>query len=368
METACLSSISIAFTTIIQMIALNLVTTWGKGWGLAAWILWWINAVMATACCVGIPYIFTYNEARGIDCVPPGILLPLIAALTAAAGGGVICRYGELGADLQVPMIIVSYLFLGLGLPLSVAVDAVFLGRLFDKSFPVKQKVYQLMILCGPLGQGSFALQILGNVVQRGAFASYGTSSFLSSSGQSTVATASEFLGLISWGYGTFWWAFACIAIIHYTITAPKDLWKWDQSLSAWSMVFPWGVYTNAAVELGVVLDSRAFWVWSTVLTLMLVILWLANAFASVYGSANGKLLELPRGWGATYYSSGAEDEKGAAQAGNGDQSGRSDGKRNEEEGGLSNGTNGSSGGTDGTLRQRDRFDLSLDPAHRSIR
>lgn len=38
--------------------------------------------------------------------IQPAILLALIAGLTLAAGGGVVCRYGELGADLQVVDII----------------------------------------------------------------------------------------------------------------------------------------------------------------------------------------------------------------------------------------------------------------------
>lgn len=240
LETACLSSVSIAFTTIIQMIALNLPKPWGQHWGLAAYGLWWINAAMAAACCIAIPYVFTKSEAPGIDFIPPGILLPCIAALTIAAGGGVVCQYGEISAALQVPVIIVSYLFIGLGLPLSVVCDAVFFARLFDKQWPIKERVYQLMILCGPLGQASFAMQILGNVVKLGAFATYNTSSFLDKSSGMTVAVSSEFLGIITWGYGTFWWGFACIGIFHYLITDTRELLKWDKQLTAWSMVFPW--------------------------------------------------------------------------------------------------------------------------------
>jgi len=265
MEAACLASISISFTTIIQMMALTLTASWSPGWGMAAWVMWWLNAAMAAICCIALPYVFTKVEGLTIDWVPPAVLLPLIAALTAAAGGGVVCRYGAVSPELQVPVIIVSYLFIGLGLPLSVVVDAVFLARVSDQAFTVQQKVYQLMILCGPLGQGSFALQILGTCVQRGAFAKYDNSSFVSVTGAKTVPTISEWLGLITWGYGTFWWAVACVAILHYLLTNPRELLRWDKSLSAWSMVFPWGVYTNAAVQLGVVLNSRAFWVWQTV-------------------------------------------------------------------------------------------------------
>lgn len=97
-------------------------------------------------------------------------------------------------------------------------------------------------------------------------------------------------------------------------ISEPKALLRWDLSLSAWSMVFPWGVYTNGAVELGVVLNSRAFWVWSTVLLLMMLVLWFGNAVATVIGVANGKLVNLDRGWGGTYYAHSAEEEKESKQ------------------------------------------------------
>lgn len=247
METACLCCISIAFTTIIQMIALTLTPSWGPGWGMAAYVLWWINVVMAALACTAIPYVLTKVNGTGVDSTPPAALLPSIAALTIAAAGGVICRYGAISASLQVPVIIVSYLFVGIGLPLALIIDAVILARFLDRSFPMKQQVYQIMILCGPLGQGSFAMQILGTCVQRGAFAQYNTSSFLSATGASTIATCSQFFGLLTWGYGIFWWAFACIAILHYIISKPKALLRWDQTLSVWSIIFPWVSFRSSS-------------------------------------------------------------------------------------------------------------------------
>lgn len=310
MEAACLASISIAFTTIIQMTALSLTTSWAPGWGMAAWVMWWVNAAMATVCCITLPYIFTKVEGPTVGWISPGVLLPLIAALTAAAGGGVVCRYGAISPELQVPVIIVSYLFIGLGLPFSLVIDAVVLTKLFDQGFPAQQNVYQMMILCGPLGQGSFALQILGNCVQRGAFAKYDNSSLVNATAANAISTISEWLGLITWGYGTFWWGFACVSILHYHVTTDSAVLRWDKSLSAWSIVFPWGVYTNGAVQLGVVLNSRAFWVWQTVLLLLLICIWLANVAATFIGVLNGHVLNLDRGWNGKYYSSSAEEEK----------------------------------------------------------
>ncbi|KAI9880621.1 MAG: hypothetical protein M1830_001972 [Pleopsidium flavum] len=292
-ESACLSSISITFTVIIQMIALTVVRDWSSRWGMVAYVLWWINTAMSVAACIGIPYLFVRTEPPGLSAVSPSIVLPLIAALTSAAGGGVICRYGALSDAQQVPVIIVSYLLIGLAMPLTIAYDAVFLSRLFDGSFPSKQQTYQVMILCGPLGQGSFALQILGEVVQRGSFAGYNRGVFLTKAAAVPVAYASEFLGLLSWGYGTFWWAFAVISLLHEAVTQSRKGSKFSFSLAAWSLVFPWGVYTNAAVQLGKLMDSAAFKVWSTVLTVLLVIIWVVNATLTAKGALSGKLLGL---------------------------------------------------------------------------
>ena len=239
-EAACLSCISITFTVIIEMMALTVVREWGGGWSDVLYVLWWINTAMSVAACIGLPYVFAKIQAPGVSAVPPGIVLPLIAALTSAAGGGIICRYGSLSDQQQVPVIIVSYLLIGMALPLTIAYDAVFLSRLFDKNFPTGQQTYQLMILCGPLGQASFAFQILGQVVQRGSFAEYGRGVFLTKEAATPVAYASEFMGLITWGYGTFWWAFAVISLIHEGVARSLTRSTYNFSISAWSVVFPW--------------------------------------------------------------------------------------------------------------------------------
>ena len=172
------------------------------------------------------------------------------------------------------------------------------------------------MIMCGPLGQGAFALLILGQCVERGAFAEYNASSFVSATGAGVISIASQFMGLLTWGYGVFWWAFACIAILQHLITTgpKKALQNWDASLSSWSLVFPWGVFTNAAIELGLILNSQAFKVLAAILTVFLVVLWLLNAGATVVGLVNGKMLGLDRGWTGKYYVSSAEQEKEEAE------------------------------------------------------
>jgi tellurite resistance protein TehA-like permease len=239
-ETSCLASIPITFTTIIQMTVLVLVRQWGAAWGIVAYVLWWVNTAMAVVVVMGIPYVFVRIQPPGVKAILPGVLLPLISTLTSAAGGGVICRYGALSSRLQVPVIIVSFLEVGLGLALAVTLADTFMTRLFDKSFPSVEEIYQDMILCGPFGQGSFALQILGQAVSRDAFAEYNRGTFLTAEAAKPIAFASELAGLLVWGYGTFWWCFAIISISHTFISRTRHRQQTSFTLTAWSLVFPW--------------------------------------------------------------------------------------------------------------------------------
>jgi tellurite resistance protein TehA-like permease len=239
-ESACLASISISFTSIIQMMVLALVQGgWGRGWGIAAYAMWWTNVAVAVAAVVGLPFINIRLYPGGVLHLSPASQLPMIAALKVAAGGGTICQGAEISPRLQVPAIVVSYLLVGLGLPLAFALDVLFWARLLDRSLPDRQPTFQDMILCGPWGQGSFALQILGSVVLGGSFSHYDRGLFLTAQAAGPVGYASIFAGLLSWGMGTFWWLFAILSIMHGS-TDRGRVKGIPYGLVAWSIVFPW--------------------------------------------------------------------------------------------------------------------------------
>lgn len=315
-ETSFLSSFCIAFTTIIQMVAVQ----YGSFSGLAAYVLWWVNAVMAILVVLGIPYVQLKLQPPGTHNVSPIVLLPFIAALTSAAGGGVVCSESNISARLQIPIVIVSYLEIGAGLAAAVSLDGVIFFQHFNRHMPTQNTVYRDMVLCGPFGQGSFALVTLGQVVMQGSFANYNRGEFLNGAAATPIGFASQFAGLLVWGYGTFWWFFAIVSICQ-TLLAVEGGWrKIRYSMSAWALIFPWvswlpdllvslvrfdhlvdmflqGVYTNAAIQFGKIMHSPAFRVWSTALLLILLILWFWNQIYTIKGIITGHVLGLDRGW-----------------------------------------------------------------------
>ncbi|KAI8259167.1 Sulfite efflux pump SSU1 [Colletotrichum sp. SAR11_239] len=199
-ELAGLSSVSIAFTSIIQMVSLALVPAWGERWSKTIYVLWWIAFSFAVAISIVLPFITVKIYPSGVSRLSPATQLPLTAALTAAAAGGAMCNSAALASDQQVPVIIVSYLLIGMALPLTFALDVLFWARLLGNYQPPKKKAFQDMILCGPWGQSSFALQMLGRSVLRGSFASYASGVFLTADAAAPVGYSSIFAGLAAWG------------------------------------------------------------------------------------------------------------------------------------------------------------------------
>ncbi|KAL8371188.1 hypothetical protein RB595_001166 [Gaeumannomyces hyphopodioides] len=314
-ELTCMSSISIAFTSIVQMIALTVANS-SHGWAVAAVSLWWFNMVLAVASMVFIPYSIPHMHTPGVASLMPNTQLPMVAAITLAAGGGMVGSSPHLDGheELRAPVIFFSYFSLALAIPIAMAYATMYLVRLVDGSPPAKGKIYQEMIFCGPWGQGSFALQALGQALLKNApaMATYMAGGVVSETMVNILGYSSVFLGFLSWSAGTFWWAFAVMSTIRHLSRA----WRQSRqararptsdavdivyeeaerySLAVWALVFPWGVYTNAAVRLGKVLASRFFRIWSTVLTICLVILMLVNLGLTVKGLWTGRLLGIDR-------------------------------------------------------------------------
>ncbi|KAK5994788.1 Sulfite efflux pump SSU1-like protein [Cladobotryum mycophilum] len=312
-EAACLASISIAFTSALQMLAMVVVPSWGgHTWSLIVYVLWWINCGMAISSCLGLPLIFIHSiheEGGFIKCLTPTTQLPLIAALTSAAGAGTLCQYAMLSASQQVPMIIVAYLEIGLGLPLALGLDVLFLACVLlpwqkrTGSEPLMEwQVYTDMVLCGPWGQSSYALQSLGMAILKledrlSRYAGSDSAVLLSNQAAGPIGYVSMFVGLIAWGQGTFWWVFAVSRISSHVFHCLKTKSPLPFGVPTWAIIFPWGVYTAAAVQLGKVMNSDAFKVWSTVLAVMLVIMWLLFAAFTIRGVILGTLLGHGKGW-----------------------------------------------------------------------
>ncbi|KAJ5784501.1 uncharacterized protein N7503_009713 [Penicillium pulvis] len=291
-ETSCLSCIPIVYTSILQLAVIQ----YGDRAGLAIYILWWTDTALSTVAAIGITYVQFKIQAPGVQRLPPAVLLPFIAINTSAASGGLICLQSHVSPRLQIPAIIVGYLELGAGLSLAGAFTVLVMFQHFNQVHSPAEKVFQDMIICGPFGQGSFALQILGEAVQE-SFGAYHRGVFLTAKAADIIGLTSQFMGLLTWGYGVFWWCFAILSIGHTIGAQPRGGRKPPFTLAAWSIIFPWGVFTNSAVELGKIMDSPAFAAVSTGLLLIVLVMWIVNQLLTIRGITAGRIFGLEHGW-----------------------------------------------------------------------
>ncbi|KAL8992394.1 MAG: hypothetical protein Q9169_007137 [Polycauliona sp. 2 TL-2023] len=257
-----LASPSITFSTIISMLALVCAKAWGTSWGMVSYILNWINIFFAIAVSIGIPYTYIHLTPAGINNIPPTVLLPAIAPLTAASACGTVSVYGKLDADLQIPMIITGYMLLGLGLALAIMLLGVYMARLLNGGVPdTGRKVWMNYVTFGPLGQASAALQYLGTAasspVENSTFASYNQGTFITANAGQILDTVGTLSGLLLWSFAAWWMLFSVTMTVHLGILADGGIQEY--SLSAWSPVYPWGVLSLGAIQLGESMDSAAF-------------------------------------------------------------------------------------------------------------
>ncbi|KAG9255600.1 voltage-dependent anion channel [Emericellopsis atlantica] len=311
-QASCLASISVSFSVSVMMVSLVVVPSWGgRSWANAVYALWWVAAGLAIACCVGVPLLFLKAiRAQGgfVESMTPTTQLPMIAALTAAAAAGTIASSADLERGQLVPMLIVGFLLVGLALPLAVMLDVLFLIRMLQPhegstGGPLPAPlIYTDMVLCGPWGQASYALQSIGQAMTKlkpvsGPYPSPESAVFVSQQAVAPIGYASMLGGIVAWGQATFWWTFAVFCIVRVMLKVIRKREPFPFAIPSWSIVFPWGVYTNATVQLGKLLDSPVCRVWSTILVIVLVILWLTCSALTLRGVFRGTLLGLRKGW-----------------------------------------------------------------------
>ncbi|KAJ5944405.1 hypothetical protein N7516_004573 [Penicillium verrucosum] len=148
--------------------------------GLAIYILWWVNTGTDIITCMVSPFMCHKMQQSGTQAY---MLMPFLVVLTSNAGSGVICQPARIGPLLQVSAIIISHLKIGAGLNLV-------------NSF-IADMVYHDMIMYGPYGQASVALQALGEAVMAGSFAGYDRGQLLTAKAAGPFAFIGHFIGLL---------------------------------------------------------------------------------------------------------------------------------------------------------------------------
>ncbi|KAE8389417.1 voltage-dependent anion channel [Aspergillus alliaceus] len=248
-----LGTFPMGLATIINMICFVCVPAWGIWASYFAWGLWIADAVVSVLTCFVVPFIMmTRSSEITISSMSAAWLLPVVACVVAAASGAIVA---DVLPDPQYAFgtIIVSYVLWGVGVPLALMIIVIYLLRLMLHKLPPKQLIVSMFLPLGPLGQGSYGIQKLGQVSQK----IFPEAHTLRPGTGEVFEMMGFFIGLLLWAFGLLWLFFAVASIIRTR--------KFPFNLGWWAFTFPLGVYATSTCQLGREMPSRFFRVVGTV-------------------------------------------------------------------------------------------------------
>lgn len=240
-----LGCVPMGLATIINVLHLMAQTYDGmaKGVWVVCYALWWLDAALSVASCVGMCYVMAvYQKRAALDAVNPTIFLPIVPLVVASSTGALIAQ--SIPQSLKASTLIVCIMMWATGQLLAVACMAVYLARLLLKSTQPRAMILATLLPVGPMGQGAFGILLMGDLYKQ-VFLPYATgeqhyTGLMAISPQSLDAISLVTMGIACFmvGVGLFWMLLALL----FAVSAPPP----GYNMSWWATTFPIGTMAMA--------------------------------------------------------------------------------------------------------------------------
>jgi C4-dicarboxylate transporter/malic acid transport protein len=275
-----IGAIPMGLATLINGLLLFGLPRWGAAVLPLALGLWWLDAAMALACGVLIPYLMFTCQAHRIDQMTAVWLLPVVAAEVAAASGGLLVPHLAVGE--QFTVLVASYVLWAYSVPVALSLLVILLLRLALHRLPPASMAASSWLALGPIATGALGLLVLGSAAPA-VFAAQGLA------GIGEIARGLGLLGaLLLWGLGLWWLALAVL------VTQRHAREGMPFNLGWWGFTFPLGVYALTTLRLGEALAAPFFTGLGAVLVVLLALLWILVASRTLAGAYQGSLFVSP--------------------------------------------------------------------------
>ncbi|KAI0099804.1 voltage-dependent anion channel-domain-containing protein [Nemania sp. FL0031] len=278
-----LGTFPMGFATIISMTVNIMVPRFGQAWAEIVWVFWWIDVAISMATALGVPWLLQirHHGITNLEKMTAGWLLPIVAPIVAAATGSVVASV--LDPDRALVAILTSYAILGTGLPTALCIIVIYFMRVATKKLPPTEHMVSTFLPLGPLGQGGFAAQKLGEQALR----VFPVTNTLPAVNEETRILAGDILyttgfmtAIMLWGFGLVWLFFAVLSVTRQKVPFSQG---W------WAFTFPLGVFAMSTLTMGVNLPSKTFQALGTLFGVVVMVMWLLVARIMVSRLAGGK-------------------------------------------------------------------------------
>lgn len=209
-------------------------------------------------------------------------LLPIVPTVVAAATGSVVASVLP-NAQHALWTIITSYILWGCGVPLALFTMVIYFHRLTMHALPPREVIVSVFLPLGPLGQGAFGIMQLGRDAMD-IFPRTHTMPLAPITGE-VFYSMGLLIALIMWGFGLIWLFFALASISRS---------RFPFNMGWWGFTFPLGVYSIATTTIAKELPSLFFKLLGTILSIIVVLLWIIVSLGTFKGALTGTMFVAP--------------------------------------------------------------------------
>ncbi len=176
-------------------------------------VLWWVDAVLAIAVGLLVPFLMFTRQTHSIESMTAVWLLPIVASEVTAASGGLLAVH--LAGAGAAHLLLFCYVLWALSVPLALGVLVVLSLRLVLHKLPKRDMAVSSWLALGPLRTGALGLLVLG----------HDAPALLGAAGMGSIGQVAQGVGIIGglvlWGYGAWWLIMA--AAITLTLSAGRS-------------------------------------------------------------------------------------------------------------------------------------------------
>ncbi|KAK5056184.1 hypothetical protein LTR84_012737 [Exophiala bonariae] len=278
-----LATFPVGLATLVNMTVLVCVPVWGHGMATFAWVLWWIVSLLALTTCCHLTFVIMSNKRHDLEEMTALYLIPIVAVVIAATSGATVAKFLP-NQQHQLWTLIISYIFWGIGSPLSWIILTLYFLRMTVHKPLQREVIVSLLLPIGPLGLSGFSIMTLGKLAKT-LFPLTDALPHVRGAGD-VFYIVGVMLGIILWGFATVWLVVAVMMIVNSG--------GFPFNMGWWGFIFPVAVFTLLTVTIGEELESRFFKVLSCVLAVICVIMWLVVAAGTIRRSISGKMFFAP--------------------------------------------------------------------------
>jgi len=280
----------IAFLTLTSLTPLICSNAhWGgHAFTILGYVMWWISAAWSLVVFFWVFITLIRRHDAKDTRLPTMVIIPAVSVSTVAVTGAVVVTLSyDMSAQLAIPIIVVSFMMVGLGILLGLMLTTYLFHQLLAQGWPPPAQSASVFILVGPMGQSAAALQQLGAAARTyGNFGKYNEGTFLTAEAAVGLDAACVLISLMLTGLGIVWTLLSVWVMIE---RASKKELSWNPGWNA--IIFPTATLVTNFNFLAIALNSPAFRVITAAMIVVLTIVFLANLVFTLIWIAQGKLL-----------------------------------------------------------------------------